>query len=152
MALTRRLLTRIIVLVFLFIVIAATAFFLLAPVRLPGGITLSFGNKADAILRQFAPDEAFWRQIGTMETSPRDGPSPEMAQQSYELVAPAAELRTGLRAACADNGLAPPQTPRREGGSDLICTGQMDGGQVDVFLSLDCEDPTCKAALWVHAY
>lgn len=134
------------------VVLAVAAFVVFAPVTLPGGLSLSLGNRADAMLRKLAPDDTFWRQTGALKTSPRDGPAPEMAGQSYVLEVPADALRGALDRACRDHDLAPPQTPRREGDSDLICTGQQGGGQVDVFLFLKCEQPGCAAGLWIHAY
>lgn len=144
--------TRLILVVLILIALAVVAFMSLAPVTLPGGLTLSFGAGAASILRELAPDETLWREAGAIETRAGDGPAPEMARRSYTLEAPAAALRTALDAVCAEAGFAPPQTPRREGESDLICTGQRRGDLVNIYLFVECEDPGCKAGLWVHAY
>ncbi|MDO5642491.1 MAG: hypothetical protein Q4G26_08935 [Paracoccus sp. (in: a-proteobacteria)] len=152
MAPTRRFVTRLALSVLFIMALVLAAFLLFAPVTLPGGLTLSLGNRAETILRGMAPDKALMRETGVVEISPRDGPAPEMALRSYELLAPAAALRDALATTCGDAGLAPPSAPRSEGGADLICTGQQDGAQVNVFLFLECGAPGCPAGLWVHAY
>lgn len=144
--------TRLILVVLFLITLAVVAFMSLAPVTLPGGLTLSFGAGAASILRELAPDETLWREAGEIETRPGDGPAPEMARRSYRLEAPAAALRSALDATCAEAGFAPPQTPAREGESDLICTGQRRGDQINVYLFVECEEPACRAGLWVHVF
>ncbi|MFV0451278.1 MAG: hypothetical protein ACK5LS_03375 [Propioniciclava sp.] len=131
---------------------AVAAFQALSPIVLPHGVTVSFGHGAGSILRELTPDETLWRATDAIETRAGDGASPQMADQHYELAAPAAALREALSAACDDAGFAPPQTPERLGESDLICTGERQSELVSVFLLVECEEPGCRAGLWVHVY